>query len=130
MFLSVHFPTIPVCFLISNQLRRFYVLTDNQTRKTTLWSKARMKRTPFIATMVLLFSLFTGFAYAEPATININTADVETLASLDGIGQSKAEAIVAYRDANGPFQSSTDLTNVKGIGDATVAKNTERMTVK
>ena len=65
-----------------------------------------MKRTPFIAMMVLLFSLFTGFAHAEPATININTADIETLASLNGIGQSKAEAIVAYRDANGPFQSS------------------------
>lgn len=63
-----------------------------------------MKRTPFIAMMVLLFSLLTGFAHAEPATININTADIETLASLNGIGQSKAEAIVAYRDANGPFQ--------------------------
>ena len=35
-----------------------------------------MKRTPIIATLVLLFSLFTGFAYAEPAVVNINTADV------------------------------------------------------
>ncbi|WP_421911277.1 ComEA family DNA-binding protein [Marinobacter sp.] len=89
-----------------------------------------MKRTPFIAMMVLLFSLLTGFAHAEPATININTADIETLASLNGIGQSKAEAIVAYRDANGPFQSSNDLTNVKGIGERTVAKNAERLTVE
>ena len=85
-----------------------------------------MKRTPFIAMMVLLFSLFTGFAHAEPATININTADIETLASLNGIGQSKAEAIVA----NGPFQSSNDLTNVKGIGERTVEKNAERLTVE
>lgn len=89
-----------------------------------------MKRTPFIAMMVLLFSLLTGFAHAEPATININTADIETLASLNGIGQSKAEAIVAYRDTNGPFQSSNDLTNVKGIGERTVAKNAERLTVE
>ncbi|WP_420389373.1 ComEA family DNA-binding protein [Marinobacter sp.] len=89
-----------------------------------------MKRTPFIAMMVLLFSLLTGFAHAEPATININTADIETLASLNGIGQSKAEAIVAYRDANGPFQSSNDLTNVKGIGERTVAKNAQRLTVE
>lgn len=89
-----------------------------------------MKRTSLMAMMVLLFSLFTGFAHAEPATININTANVETLASLDGIGQSKAEAIVAYRDANGPFQSSDDLTNVKGIGERTVEKNAKRMTVE
>ncbi len=81
-----------------------------------------MKRTPIIATLVLLFSLFTGFAYAEPAVVNINTADVATLASLNGIGQSKAEAIVAYREANGPFQSPEELANVKGIGSRTVEK--------
>lgn len=89
-----------------------------------------MKRTPFIATLVLLFSLFTGFAYAEPAAVNINTADVVTLADLNGIGQSKAEAIVAYREANGPFQAPQDLTDVKGIGDRTVEKNADRLTVK
>ena len=49
-----------------------------------------MKRTPLFATLVLLFSLVTGFAYAQDAAININTADVATLASLNGIGQSKA----------------------------------------
>ena len=89
-----------------------------------------MKRTPFIAMMILLVSLFTGFAHAEPEAVNINTADVETLASLTGIGPAKAEAIVDYRDANGPFRSSEDLTNVKGIGEATVEKNAERLAVK
>ncbi|KPP98709.1 ComEA family DNA-binding protein [Marinobacter sp. HL-58] len=89
-----------------------------------------MKRTSFMAMMVLLFSLFTGFAHAEPATININTADIETLTSLNGIGEAKAEAIVNYRDANGPFQSSEELTKVKGIGELTVEKNAERLTVK
>ncbi|MFN2360535.1 MAG: ComEA family DNA-binding protein [Marinobacter sp.] len=89
-----------------------------------------MKRTPLTAMMVLLFSLFASFAHAEPATVDINTADIETLASLNGIGESKAEAIVAYRDTNGPFQSSDDLTNVKGIGEATLAKNAERLTAK
>ncbi|NMT61982.1 ComEA family DNA-binding protein [Marinobacter sp. W62] len=83
-----------------------------------------------MAMLVLLFSLFAGFAHAEPAAININTADVAALASLNGIGQSKAEAIVAYRDANGPFQSSEDLANVKGIGERTVEKNAERLTVE
>lgn len=89
-----------------------------------------MKRTPLMAMMVLLFSLFTGFAHAEPDTININTADIETLADLNGIGQAKAEAIVAYRDANGPFQSSDDLTNVQGIGERTVERNAKRLTAE
>lgn len=89
-----------------------------------------MKRTSFFATLVLLFSLATGFAHAQEAAVNINTADVATLASLSGIGQSKAEAIVAYRDANGPFAAAEDLTNVKGIGEATLEKNADRLTVE
>lgn len=49
--------------------------------------------------------------------VNINTADVSTLAaSLRGVGVKKAEAIVAYRDEHGPFQSVDELINVKGIG--------------
>lgn len=89
-----------------------------------------MKRTPLLATLVLLFSLFTGFAHAEPAAININTADVAALAELTGVGQSKAEAIVAYREANGPFSTPQDLAKVKGIGERTVAKNSARLTVE
>ena len=89
-----------------------------------------MKRTPLFATLVLLFSLVTGFAYAQDAAININTADVAPLASLNGIGQSKAEAIVAYREANGPFAVTADLANVKGIGERTIEKNAARLTVK
>ncbi|KMQ76052.1 ComEA family DNA-binding protein [Marinobacter subterrani] len=89
-----------------------------------------MKRTPLLATLVLLFSLVTGFAYAQDVAVNINTADVATLASLNGIGQSKAEAIVAYREANGPFAVTADLANVKGIGERTIEKNAERLTVK
>ena len=89
-----------------------------------------MKRTPLFATLILLFSLVTGFAYAQEAAININAADVATLASLNGIGQSKAEAIVAYREANGPFAVTADLANVKGIGERTIEKNAARLTVK
>ncbi|HDZ39784.1 MAG TPA: helix-hairpin-helix domain-containing protein [Marinobacter sp.] len=89
-----------------------------------------MKHTPFFATLVLLFSLVTGFAQADQSVININSADESALASLDGIGDSKAGAIVAYRDANGPFETTQDLSNVKGIGPRTVEKNAERLTVK
>ena len=62
--------------------------------------------------------------------VNINTADATTLAAgLNGIGPSKAQAIVAYRDANGPFQSADQLASVKGIGLATVEKNRDRIEV-
>ena len=84
----------------------------------------------FLAVLVLVFTLLSGFAQAEPAVININTANVETLASLSGVGETKAEAIIAYRDENGPFKSEQDLANVKGIGARTVEKNLERMTVE
>ncbi|WP_417502425.1 ComEA family DNA-binding protein [Marinobacter sp.] len=89
-----------------------------------------MKHTSFFATLVLLFTLASGFAFAEQPTININSADAATLASLDGIGSSKAEAIIAYRKANGPFKTPEELANVKGIGARTVEKNAERLTVK
>lgn len=65
------------------------------------------------------------------AQVNINTADAETLSSeLTGIGQSKAEAIVAYRDQHGPYKSIEDLANVKGIGTATIDKNRSRLTLE
>lgn len=92
-----------------------------------------MTRSPLLAAFVLLLTLFTGFAHAAPddsQPININTATTEELATLDGIGASKAEAIIAYRDSNGPFQSPAELANVRGIGDATVAKNAPRLTVE
>ena len=56
--------------------------------------------------------------------VNINQADAKTIAkSLDGIGQSKAEAIVAWREAHGPFKQADDLKHVKGIGKATIERN-------
>ncbi len=64
-------------------------------------------------------------------TVNINDADAETLAEvLDGIGMSRAEAIVAYRTAHGPFYSAEELTAVRGIGDSTVAKNEKKIRVE
>lgn len=70
---------------------------------------------------IVLFS-FSSLLYA--AQVNINTADADTLSSeLSGIGQSKAEAIVAYRQQHGPYKQLEDLTRVKGIGSATIEKN-------
>ena len=67
-----------------------------------------------------------GLASAGP--VNVNTADAETLAAeLDGVGTVRAEAIVEYRKAHGPFGSVEDLASVKGIGEATVASNRENI---
>lgn len=56
--------------------------------------------------------------------VNVNTASAEMLAeSLEGIGLSKARAIVAYREANGPFRGADELVKVKGVGLATVDRN-------
>ena len=49
--------------------------------------------------------------------IDINTATAEEFATLSGIGQTLAQRIVDYRNANGPFQSLADLLNVEGIGE-------------
>ncbi len=83
----------------------------------------------FISYLLLIFSL-SVFAPAlvsadeameKPAEIiNINQADAETLTELKGIGESKASAIVEWREENGPFESPEDLLAVNGIGDATL----------
>ena len=54
--------------------------------------------------------------------ININTADPETLKTLPGIGEVRANAIAAYREEHGPFQSISDLLQVNGIGEGTINK--------
>jgi competence protein ComEA len=108
----------------------FHLLTHNHNDVIQPQEISYMKRTPLIATFILLFSLLTGMAHADQAAININTADVATLSELNGIGQSKAEAIVAYREAHGPFQAPQELANVKGIGERTVEKNATRLTIK
>lgn len=68
------------------------------------------------------FLLLSSSAFAEP--VNINTADARTLAKeLSGIGLSRAQAIVEYREKNGPFKSADDLAKVKGIGMKVVEQN-------
>jgi len=54
---------------------------------------------------------------ANDGLVNINTADVQLLTTLPGIGENKAKQIVAYRDSNGAFSSIEDIKNVSGIGD-------------
>ncbi len=62
------------------------------------------------------------------ATVDLNTASVADLAALPGIGESKAKAIVAWREAT-PFRSVDELRDVKGIGDKMLEKLRPRLAV-
>ena len=66
---------------------------------------------------------------ASDGLININTATSEELQTLPGIGQTKAEAIIAYREDNGDFSSIEDITNVSGIGESTYENIKDYITV-
>ena len=73
-----------------------------------------------------------AFAVGEAEeSVNINTADAATLARvLKGVGQSRAEEIVRYREEHGQFVDIYELANVKGIGERTVEVNAERILLK
>lgn len=81
-----------------------------------------------IAAIALTCFAMGSVAYAEQtadpkrALVNINKAEAAELTSLPGIGEKKAQAIIDYRKANGPFKKIDDLQNVKGIGAKTLAK--------
>ena len=61
--------------------------------------------------------------------VNINTADATGLQQISGIGPSKAQKIIAYREQNGKFKSIEDLTNVSGIGEKTLASIRDQICV-
>ena len=61
--------------------------------------------------------------------ININTADVTQLTTLTGIGATRAQAIIAYRQENGPFAAIEDIMNVQGIKEGTFAKIKDEIVV-
>lgn len=103
-----------------------------------------MKTIIAFVTAVLISFGFAGATFAAEKTeanpfakvaqvsekVNINSADAEALANtLHRVGMKKAEAIIAWRDANGKFTSVEQLTEVKGIGDAIVAANKDRVTL-
>lgn len=68
---------------------------------------------------------------APSALLNLNNADALTLQKeLNGIGKAKAEAIVAYRDANGDFASVDELLEIKGIGNALLERNRGKLVVE
>ena len=78
---------------------------------------------------VLLLAMVSSIGMA--GTVNVNTATAAEIAdAMSGVGEKKAEAIVADREANGAFKSLEEISRVKGIGMATIDKNRENITLK
>ena len=83
--------------------------------------------------MILAVAAAVPSAAAAPQTttekINVNTASSEELTTLPGIGKAYADRIVEYREKNGPFKKVDDLLNVRGIGEKTLERIRDRVTV-
>ena len=83
----------------------------------------------FKKTLLALCLLIPTLLFAE--TININTADKESLMSaIKGVGEKRAEAIIAYREEHGPFKSLEELADVKGVGPSIVESNMDNLSIE
>lgn len=74
-------------------------------------------------------SASTATSQAKAGLVNLNTATEADFQTISGIGQKRAQDIIAYREANGKFKSVDDLKNVTGIGAKTLEKLKEYVTV-
>ena len=75
---------------------------------------------------LVALTLMAASALAYAAPVNVNTADAAALAAnIHGVGPKKAQAIIRYRESNGPFQSVEELERVKGIGFKTLEQNAD-----
>ncbi|MEX2525740.1 MAG: ComEA family DNA-binding protein [Gammaproteobacteria bacterium] len=83
-----------------------------------------------IRKILLTSFLFFSLQLAAADRINVNTADAETLMSIQGVGEKRAEAIIDYREENGPFSSVEELMNVDGVGQMTLDNNRDMLTAE
>jgi competence protein ComEA len=84
-----------------------------------------------LRTLALIGALTLGGGALANSPVDINAAGAEALAeAIKGVGLKRAEAIVAYRDKNGPFATVDDLAKVQGIGERTVEGSRANLTVQ
>ncbi|KGJ89868.1 competence protein ComEA helix-hairpin-helix repeat protein [Colwellia psychrerythraea] len=98
----------------------------------------------FTASLAILLSISTVVTHAkdisatqavqtaaveQQAIVNINKSTFEQLVTLKGIGETKAQAIIVYRQQIGAFKSISDLTKVSGIGEKVIDQNKTRLSI-
>jgi competence protein ComEA len=83
-----------------------------------------------IVTVALMMSWVVPALAADLQKVNLNTATLEELITLDGIGQKVAERILNFREKNGPFQKPEDLMMVKGVGEKIFEANSSIIIVQ
>ena len=83
-----------------------------------------------VLTVALMMTWVVPALAADLEKVNINTATLDELMTLDGIGEKYAQRILEFRDKNGPFQKPEDLLLVKGIGQKLFEKNLDRILVQ
>ena len=79
---------------------------------------------PSLIRIICLCAVLAAPLAASAGPVNVNTADAAQIAKeLKGVGLTRAQAIVQYRDKNGPFKSADDLRKVKGFGPKMLERN-------
>ncbi|MBJ7536608.1 ComEA family DNA-binding protein [Marinomonas transparens] len=90
----------------------------------------RVFRANFFRFLLVFALALTPFSVFSATPLDINSATAEEFSAvMSGVGAKKAEAIMAYRNEHGPFQSVDQLSNVKGIGAALINRNRDLIRV-
>ena len=71
----------------------------------------------------------TAVNKTKVAVVNLNNSSIEQLVTLKGIGQKRAQAIIAYREQVGQFKSVAELIQVKGVGEKVLSDNKARLQI-
>lgn len=105
-----------------NQVNLAKALRDQEV----VYVPQRGERPPAGGTTAAVANQVTG---SDQEHVNLNQASKEELMKIDGVGDKKADKIIAYRQEHGDFQRVDDLKNVAGFGDKTVARLRDRLAV-
>ena len=116
-----------VCLILAAFLGGMYLgrnLSGGEIQISTLSTQPQTK-----STTQTTASSSSVTATTADGKININLADLQTLMTLDGIGETYAQRIIDYRNANGPFKSINDIMQVEGIGSKRFEAIKDKITV-
>lgn len=111
-----------------NKLNLAYILNDGE--KIYIPNKNENSENQEYITTEIGEGIVSSTTQNSSTKININTASVEELIKLQGIGEATANKIISYRKENGKFQSIDELKNVPGIGDSKFENIKDLITVK